>query len=224
MIKAAIFDLDGTLADTVESIAFCANESLKQLGLKTHPVEAYKTFAGDGAKKLLERCLVASGDLKLTKWNEIWDIYGTLFEKYCTRGVTPFPGIMEMLETLKEEGIKLAVLSNKEHLQTVKVVKTVFPPDTFELIQGRIEGLPRKPDPTPALYVANQIGVEPQECIYIGDTDTDMKTGKSAGMFSVGVLWGFRKEEELRKNGADFIAKNPIDIINLISNKMQQED
>ena len=115
----------------------------------------------------------------------------------------PYPGIPEVLKRLKGEGAKLAVLSNKPHENTVKVIEKTFALDTFDLVQGQSDLFPRKPAPDGALYLAERLGVLPEECLYVGDTGTDMKTGRGANMYTVGVLWGFRDREELERDGAD---------------------
>ena len=129
------------------------------------------------------------------------------FKEGCLHNVKPYPGIVEALKELKKQGAKLAVLSNKPDSNTKNVIRTVFPEEgLFDWVQGQSGAFPRKPDPAGALYIAEQFGVKPEECMYLGDTSTDMKTGTAAGMYTVGVLWGFREERELRENGSDAIA------------------
>lgn len=216
MIKLAVFDLDGTLADTVESIAFAANKALRTCGLAEQPVENYQYYAGDGADVLIKRALAASGDPEGTHFEEAFKEYQGFFETDCTYRVKVFDGILELLQELKQRKIKIAVVSNKPHLRTVTVVETLFGKGMFDCILGQKDNLPKKPDPAGTLIVAQTLGAAPAESIYIGDTDVDMKTGNRAEMFTVGVLWGFRTREELQKNNAHAIVETPLEILTLL--------
>ncbi len=215
MIKACIFDLDGTLADTVESIACAGNRALESVGFKPLPMENYKYYAGDGAKTLVERALLAAGDKELLKLNEAFEIYTDFFKADCTYKVTVFDGIYEVIQKLKAEKIKVTVLSNKPHERTLDVIHKLFGENVFDVVWGQKDSVPKKPDPTSALMTAQQLGVDPKECLYIGDTDVDMQTGTGAGMLTVGVLWGFRDREELENNGAHYIIQHPNEIYEL---------
>lgn len=213
MYKACIFDLDGTLADTIESIAHCCNEALARVGLPAQEVNSYKQFAGDGYVVLLERCLKAAGDEKLSKFEDMKEAYNEIFAMDCMYHVVPFAGIEDLMENLKKKGVKTAVLSNKPDKATKEVVGNIFKEGSFDYVQGLHEGIKRKPDPDGALEIAQAFGLEPKECVYVGDTDTDMKTGNSAGMFTIGVTWGFRPEEELKAHNAHAIVKEASEII-----------
>lgn len=219
MYKAGIFDLDGTLADTVDSMAYSANLALRELGLKEQPAERFKNFAGDGAKELVKRCLIASGDETCSRFEDMQRLYRMYFERYCMYHVKPYDGIRHLLEAMKREGMRIAVLSNKPHAQTIDVVESIFGKGYFDYVQGQTEKIPRKPDPAGALHIADVFGVKASECLYMGDTNTDMKTGKAAGMFTIGVLWGFRTREELEENHADRIAGHPLEIEALLKEK-----
>ena len=212
MYKAGIFDLDGTLADTVDSMAYSANLALRELGLLEQPAERFKTFAGDGAEELIRRCLRAGGDETCSKFEEMQRLYRRYFGENCMYHVQLYDGILHLLETMKQKGMKLAVLSNKPNAQAVDVVEKLFGKGHFYYVQGQTEEIPRKPSPVGALHIAEYFGVERSECLYIGDTDTDMQTGTAAGMFTIGVLWGFRSREELEENRADWIAGHPSEI------------
>ncbi len=212
MYRLCIFDLDGTLADTVESMAYSANLALKELGLPKQPAEAFRYFAGDGARELVRRCLEAAGDDQCHYFERMYALYRTYFGEHCMYHVEPYPGIRTLLEKLKGAGVRTAVLSNKPHAQAVKVVERIFGDGCFDYIQGQKEGIPRKPDPAGAMSVAARFGVSPSECLYIGDTNTDMQTGRAAGMFTVGVLWGFRDRKELEDNQASVIVHSPQEI------------
>lgn len=219
MYKACIFDLDGTLTDTLESLTYSVNATLSELNLPAITSEQCKSFVGSGARYLIERALQASGDRNLVHIEEAMKIYGRIFKVNCTYKVAPYEGIVEMLQELKEAGVKLAVLSNKPHLQTVDVVAEFFDEDLFTHVQGQQEGVPRKPDPTAALLIAELMSVEPKECVYIGDSDVDMETGSAAGMETVGVTWGFRPKELLLEHGAKHIINHPKELISIVEKK-----
>ncbi len=219
MYKACIFDLDGTLTDTLESLTYSVNATLAELNLPEITSEQCKSFVGSGARFLIERALQASGDAELVHIEEAMSVYGRIFKTNCTYHVAPYEGIVDMLKALKEEGVKLAVLSNKPHLQTVDVVASFFEDGTFTHVQGQQEGIPRKPDPTAACMIAEKLGVNPDECVYIGDSDVDMQTGNAAGMETVGVTWGFRPKEMLIANGAKHTIDCPEELISIVKKK-----
>lgn len=216
MIKACIFDLDGTLADTVESIAHGVNHTIKCLGFAPRPVEEYNFYAGDGIDLALKRALIAAGDEKCLHLNEGIPITRDYFDSHALYHVTPYPEIPVLLRELKERGIMMAVLSNKPHEAAIFVVTSIFGKDTFDWIQGQSDEVPKKPDPTGALTIAKRFGVNRNEVLYFGDTNTDMKTGKAAKMFTVGVTWGFRPRKELEDNHADAIIDSPLQILKLL--------
>lgn len=214
--KAAVFDLDGTLADTLESISTAANKTLNMLGYGDLPTENYKYYAGDGAKALMLRVLRDSGDVQGSRLDEMAPIYADVFEEYCMYKVHPYAGIPELIRDLKKRGMKIAVLTNKPHKRALDVLAELFEEGTFDYIQGQSDDIPRKPDPAGAFMITDAFGVAPEECIYLGDTDTDMQTGRAAGMFTIGVLWGFRDEQELLSNGAQALAKTPAEVLKLL--------
>jgi len=219
MIKACIFDLDGTLADTLESIAYAGNRALEAVGLAALPINNYKYYAGDGAKTLVERALLDAGDKSLLKIEEAFGIYTDFFKEDCTYKVTVFDGVYPLIQNLKAKGIKVTVLSNKPHERTLDVIRKLFGDDVFDVVWGQKDEIPKKPDPTSALMTAKLLGVAPDECLYIGDTDVDMQTGNSAGMITVGVLWGFRDKNELTAYGAKYIVSHPDEIYELATDK-----
>ncbi len=217
MKQAVIFDLDGTLTDTVGSIANACNSMLKLRGLAPQPTDAYRYYAGDGAKMLVFRALTASGDLDAeTSLSEALEQYMNIFAKTCTDGVKPFDGIPELLNELKVRGIYTAVLSNKPHPMTVDVVNSFFPEGTFTIIQGQTDDIPPKPDQKGIEYILSLLKLRAEDCLYVGDTDTDMQTGKNADMETVGVLWGFRDEDELRRHKADHIISQPLQLLDFL--------
>lgn len=216
MYKACIFDLDGTLTDTLESLTYSVNATLREIGLSQITDEQCKAFVGSGARKLIERSLKAAGDPELLHVEKAMEVYGRIFKENCTYRVAPYEGIVEMLDTLKALGVRLAVLSNKPHLQTKDVVATFFGTDTFACVQGQQEGIPRKPDPTAVFMIAKELNVTSDECLYIGDSDVDVQTGNGAGVTTIGVTWGFRSKEVLKENGAAYIVDKAEEIISIV--------
>lgn len=217
MIKAVLFDLDGTLSDSLESMALAGNKVLEQFGLPKMPIENYRYYCGDGAAMLVKRVLHDAGDKEEKYFEEAYVAYQEVFRKDCTFKVKPYDGILDMIAEMKEQGVKMAVVSNKPHERSVEVVQKLFGVDTFDAVIGMKEGKKGKPDPTGALEAAKILGVEPFECAFVGDTNVDMKTGTNAGMLRVGVLWGFRDEKELVENGADEIVASPQELIKKLS-------
>lgn len=209
MYQACIFDFDGTLCDSVESIAVCANHALRDLNLEEASLEEYKIFVGDGVDMLVRRLLGRNGEGGEELFHSLKEKYMEYFREGCRYHVTPYPGIPKLLKELKDAGAKLGVISNKPHANTVDVIQQVFGEGVFDWVQGQTEELPRKPDPAGALYTAKKMGISPKKCLYIGDTGTDMKTGTAAGMYTVGVLWGFRDKKELEETGAMEIVGEP---------------
>ena len=216
MFKVCIFDLDGTIADSLVSIANSANKAIGKFGFKPNPIQNYKKYAGDGAEEMIKRSLKDAGDKNLFYFEKAFNEYKIIFEKECMYEVKPYNGIVSVLNKLKEKGIKLAVLSNKPHDRTIDVVKGLFGDNLFDTVEGMSGKFKRKPDSKGALYIADLFKAKPEECAYFGDTDTDMITGKSAGMFTVGVLWGFRQKSELEENNADIIISNPSEILDIV--------
>lgn len=216
MYKACIFDLDGTLTDTLESLTYSVNATLQELGFGQITPDQCKAFVGHGARRLIEDSLKATGDEEASKIEEAMEAYGRIFKKNCTYHVKPYAGIVEMLDELKKLGIKLAVLSNKPHPQTKDVVETFFEKGTFLIVQGQCETLPRKPDPTGLRMILEALCVSKEECLYIGDSDVDMRTGGFAGVDTIGVPWGFRSKEVLKESGATYIIEKPEKIISIV--------
>lgn len=168
MIKACIFDLDGTLADTVESLAYCMNYTLEILGLKTLPVKNFNYYAGDGTDMLVRRSLMDAGDKTCANFDKAFSIYQQYFKKNCTYRVKSFEGMKETLCQMKNRKIKIAVLSNKPHERTVDVITQLFGPEFFDCIMGQKDGIPKKPDPCAAWMIAKEFGLQADECMYIG--------------------------------------------------------
>ena len=209
--SVAIFDLDGTLLDTVEDLAAAANQALAQCGHPTHPTSAYNYFVGDGMRVLMERA--APPTVTPEEVDKLCELFRQEYSQCWDRRSAPYPGIEEMLEKLREAGVRCAVLSNKPHDFAGICVERFFPSDAFEIIYGQRQGVAKKPDPVGALDIARQLDVRCEDCLYIGDTAVDMQTGKRAGMFTIGVLWGFREITELKENNADLIVQTPMEIV-----------
>ncbi len=214
--RAVIFDLDGTLSDSIHSIKYCTDRAIAPLGYGPFSEEDYKYFVGDGAANLIRRALAASKDAEGMHFEEAFARYKELFAVDCMYEVKPYDGIVELLSALKERGVKLAVLSNKPHAETIRVIEYLFGKDVFDVLHGQIEGVPIKPDPTGAFRIMEQLSLKPEEVLYLGDTATDMKTGKGAGLFTIGALWGFRKREELEESHADAIIGHPLELLNYL--------
>ena len=216
MKKAVIFDLDGTLTNTLKSLWKSTNMALATAGLPPHEIDSYKYFAGNGAKELIRKSLIADGDTQLVHFDSVMEAYNRIFEEYCMYEVKPYDGIPELLKALKEKGLHLAVNSNKPQPRTVDVVEEIFGKDTFDLLVGQCEERRRKPAPDGVNYILEQLHLNKEDVLYIGDTCTDMQTGKSAGVFTVGALWGFRDRQELVENHADAIIEKPLELLQYI--------
>ena len=215
-MKACIFDLDGTLTNTLESMTYSVNLTLKEMGLSQITKDQCRMFVGNGARVLIEESLKVSGDPKASRIEEGMKIYGRIFDQNCTYHVTPYEGIPEMLKALKDREIHLAVLSNKPDRQTVKVVKEIFGDNIFDYAQGHKDGIRRKPAPDGVWYLMEQMQVSKEECLYIGDSEVDAATGKNAGLKTIGVLWGFRDRKTLETAGADHLIERPEELLQFV--------
>lgn len=213
MRKAVVFDLDGTLTDTLSSIKKSADLAVGKFGFGPFTEEQYKYFVGDGAAVLIERCLKAGGDTGLVHFAEAYAEYQKVFAQYCMYQVKPYEGILPLLAALKERGVMAAVLSNKPHQRTLEVIREVFGEDVFAVVRGQQEGVPRKPSPAGVKLIMEQLCISPTELLYLGDTGTDMQTGKAAGALTLGALWGFRTGEELLENHADGLLSHPMELL-----------
>lgn len=212
MIGGYIFDLDGTLLDTLASLAASVNRVLVRHGYPAHGVDAYRYFVGDGLRKCIERCLPPDA---LTEAN-IETLMAAQLADYMEcwqEGVAPYDGIVEMLDRLAGDGFRLAVLSNKNHAFAVRCVEHFFPATRFDAVLGHSADLPHKPDPTGALRIAASLALEAGQIALVGDTATDIRTANAGGMISVGVLWGFRDYNELKNAGATHIIGHPSELI-----------
>lgn len=214
MIKAVLFDLDGTLVNSLDDLADSTNYALNKFGFPTHETEKYKYFIGDGMLKLIERVLPEQSrdDATIKQvFGLFWDYYA---EHYLDK-TKAYDGIHNAVKTLKEMGLIIAVISNKADEMAKIVVDKIFG-NAFDYVTGKREGYPTKPDPTLTLEVIGELGVKPQECAFVGDSGMDMATAKNSGCIALGVLWGFREAEELQENGADYLLEKPVETVEII--------
>ncbi len=213
--KAIIFDLDGTLLNTIKDIADSMNEVLKKLGFPIYKTEDYYYFVGEGMKVLCERVIPQECNtpemiercVKLMK---------SEYQKNWFKNTKPYHGIPELLLELKKRDIKMAVLSNKPDEFTKLFVQKLLPDTQFSIVLGETKGMPKKPAPDGALYIARVLGIPLEQIIYLGDSNIDMKTAVSAGMYPVGALWGFRTAEELMYAGAKKLIRTPEELLQII--------
>ncbi|MBI5559464.1 MAG: HAD family hydrolase [Deltaproteobacteria bacterium] len=214
-VKAIIFDLDGTLLNTLDDLADSMNRVLFAMGFPLHPTSAYKYFVGDGIEKLASRVLPENHRDKTTVERCVAGMtheYGTHWQdKTCL-----YDGIDEMLSALSDRKVSLNILSNKPDALTRITVSTFFASYGFAIITGARKGIPKKPDPTSAFHIANSLNIPTHQFLYLGDTKTDMETATGAGMFALGALWGFRTASELRESGAQALLEQPIEILNYL--------
>lgn len=217
MFKGCMFDCDGTIADTLDSIAYFGNKALEHFGYKAAPVKAYRHFVGNGADRLIKRMLAYSaGEFSDELFTEVRKYYDKLYESDPMYLVRAYPGIPELIKKLHSLGIKVAVISNKPDDMTNAVVSSLLGKENFDIIRGQLEGIPKKPDPAAPLDILAQLALNPDECLYIGDSGVDMETGRNAGMITVGVTWGFREIEELTEHGAIHIAHSSQELEKII--------
>ena len=212
-ICAVLFDLDGTLADSLADLANATNWALAQLGCPIHPLASYRYFVGDGARELCARALPAN---KQNLADETLRLMRERYDAHCFDQTKLYPGIPELISTLAERRYHLAVLSNKPDDFTKRMIAHYFNPSPFAVVRGQLPNVPLKPDPTAALQIAQELGVPPAQWLYLGDTNTDMRTALAAGMHPVGVLWGFRDREELATSGAEHIVAKPEEVLALL--------
>lgn len=218
MYKCCIFDLDGTLVNSIYAIQRAVNLTLDLWGLGPVDVDQTRAFVGDGYKTLLERALGACGDEKLEHFPQAVERYVEIFGKCYMYRMEAYDGIRDMLAFLKEQGLRLAVLSNKPHDRTVENVEGVFGRDYFGQIWGEREemGIEKKPSPNGVWAIMEEFGVKKEEVLYFGDTNTDMQTGKNAQVDTVGVTWGFRGREELEAFAPKLIADHPSQVVDFV--------
>jgi phosphoglycolate phosphatase len=220
--SALIFDLDGTLLNTLEDLADSGNAALAALGLPEHPVDAYRLFVGLGVAELVFRMLPEARRDEATLKRAGALLVGEYKVRWNAK-TRPYPGITQMLEALRETGLPLCVLSNKPQDYTDLTVREFFPGFPFARVRGSRPEVPNKPHPAGALALAGELGLAPGQIVFVGDSATDMKTARGAGMLPVGVLWGFRDEAELTANGARHLLKTPGELLPLLAGAPQAQ-
>lgn len=213
MIKLCIFDLDGTLINSLPAIAHFANTALEKNGFSAHDEEKYKVFVGDGAAKLVHRMLGENDTDE--NYSAVKADYDRLYEADVLYKTKPYDGIIELVDKLRADGIKTAVLSNKPHNVTAMVVEKLFG-SRFDICFGQRDNIAKKPAPDGVFEICKVMNTELGECLFVGDTNVDILTGKNAGIAAVGVLWGFRDRQELEEAGADFIVSDANEIYDIL--------
>ncbi len=217
MLKLCIFDMDGTLVDTISSIAYFANRALNMYGLPSIEENHYKLMVGNGARVLVERMIKEVGGSQ-QQFEKVFPEYNESYDNdflYLTRA---YDGCIEMLRALKEMGVKTAILSNKPDVTAKKVSDALFESGLIDVCYGARDGIALKPDPAGVFEILKEFGAEINEVLYVGDTATDIKTAKNAELTNIGVLWGFRDRAELEGAGADYIIEHPSEIIGIAKN------
>lgn len=212
---AIIFDLDGTLLDSLADIAEAANRVLASRHLPTHDVPAYRQFVGNGVEALMERAIppeLRNPDTIASSSDQFRRVYGETWKL----STCPYPGIQDLLDALRQRRIQLAVLSNKPHENTVTCVREFFDASTFKAIVGQRAGVACKPDPAAALEIADMLGISPTRCLFVGDSNVDMQTAVNAGMQGIGATWGFRSRAELLASGARLAIDHPRELLGVL--------
>jgi len=213
--KGIVFDLDGTLLDTLQDIGDAANRTLKARGFPMHAPDAYRFFVGDGFLKLITRALPET-ERKTETIDRCLALFRADYATNWNRKTRPYPGIPDLLDALSRKAFKMAVLSNKAHDFTVQMVAALLPRWTFHRVLGLRGGVPAKPDPFGADEIARDLELKPSEMIYLGDSGVDMKTAVAARMFPAGALWGFRPARELEESGAQILLQAPMELLTLL--------
>lgn len=213
--RLVIFDLDGTLLDTVADLANATNQALKQCGFPIHPVEAYYQFVGNGINKLFARALPAESNNEENVLR-IRSLFVPFYNEHNADCSCPYAGVVDLLCRLQSSGVQIAVASNKYHEATLKLVTHFFPDIDFSAIYGQRESVPIKPAPDVVYDILRDTGIAKEETLYVGDSGVDMQTARNAGVESVGVAWGFRSVEELLENGASHIIHKAEEILRII--------
>lgn len=215
MKKLVIFDLDGTLLNTIADLGTATNYAMEQMGFVTYPIDDYRFKVGNGITKLIERALPADRRDPATV-GQAREHFLRYYGEHCTDHSAPYPGIPELLAELTARGVKVAVASNKYHAATSRLVAHFFPNVPWAAVEGHRPERPTKPAPAIVEAILRQAGVAPTETLYVGDSGVDMVTARNASLESVGVTWGFRPEDELRDNGARHIVNAPAEILTLL--------
>lgn len=211
--KAVIFDMDGTILNTLEDLKNATNYSLRQFGMPERSLEEVRMFVGNGIRKLVERAVPAGTQKE--KIDQILDVFLEYYEIHSADNTSPYPGILELVEKLKKSGIKTAVSTNKADVPAQELGREYFN-GIFDLIVGQQDGLKVKPAPDSVNKILSILDIQKKDAIYIGDSDVDVQTAKNSGLDFIGVSWGFRGREFLEKNGAKNIVDNANEILDLV--------
>ena len=214
--RLVIFDLDGTLVDTLADLAAAMNVVLSRLGYPTHPVADYRFKVGNGVAKLVERSLPEAARQQPAVVADALQRFLDYYNRHDMDATAPYDGIPGLLRQLKARGLQLAVASNKPHAAAVEIVHHYFGQDLFDCIYGQRPGAPVKPDPAIVHDILRTLGASAGQTLYVGDSAVDMETARRSGIPSVGVLWGFRPAAELREAGARYLVSSPSDILNYL--------
>jgi len=215
LYHAVLFDLDGTLMDTLQDIADSVNSALATLGFPPHAIEDYKHFVGDGTTMLAFRVLPESYRTQEMS-NRLLELIREEYAKRWRINTHLFDGIIELLDELARRDIRMAILTNKSQNVTDIMVPELLSAWQFDVIIGAQQSMPRKPDPSAALHIAAAMNILPREFVFLGDSDTDMKTAAAAGMYPAGALWGYRTKDELISAGAKTLIQKPPDLLHLL--------
>ena len=215
-IKAAIFDLDGTLADTIEAIRDAINLTMQQYGYPPHTYEEIREYIGNGAKNLVLRSMPAEAADDAEQHARVFLTYQDNYDRGHLATDRCYDGMPELIASLHAKGMKLAVLSNKQDRHVQGLIAQLFPAGEFSVVMGQMDHLPKKPDPTVPLMIAEQLGIEPSACAFIGDSEVDMRTAKNAGMPAIGVSWGYRDRDLLLAETPDALADSPTELSEIL--------
>lgn len=216
MIKIVIFDLDGTLFDTTCAMQTTGNFALEKLGLSLLSRRDYALISGGDVEGYVNGVLDKAGDPEHRHFDAFWRYHLARTATLGDEANVPYPGIVELLSALREKGVTLAVLSNKDHETCVEVVEKYFGKEAFHKIYGNRPGIAPKPDPAGIFAILEETGTRPQECLYVGDTQFDVECAKRAGVKCAAVLWGYRTREILEEMVPEFLVEKPLDILTLI--------
>lgn len=222
MIKLCIFDLDGTVLDTIHTISHYGNYALARHGIAPIEAEEYKYLVGTGMVNLIKKMLNFRECYSEDLFERVLHDYDEAYNADVSYKTKIFDGLLQVLDEFKAMGLKLAIVSNKPDYPTRLVINKLYGDGYFEYVTGKRDGVPLKPDPTVVFDVMKRFEVSADECVYVGDTATDMHTGKNAGIYTVGVLWGFRGEDELRESGADAIVSTPDELYSAVTARAKE--
>lgn len=213
-IKAVFFDMDGTIVNSMLDLAACTNEAMSRHGFPKKPAQDYTKFAGNGIYVMIQRAL-APAEVSEAELKDIRNDFFEIYKDKCTVNTTTYKGVPELVAALKEKGIKVGCITNKVEAIAFKIIDHFF--GGMDVVYGQVDGVPNKPDPLLTLKALDELGIKPEECLFVGDSDVDMQTACNSGCVGVGVLWGFRDEAELVANGAKFIVNEATEILDIVN-------